>query len=188
MSVRLISVIFSLTLWAVLDPDLCVTSIQFSEGGRPWFLRIVENKTKPGPLWAVPHNNERAAFDTAADAVRRYGGVIVAVETGGSRYFMGQDPNRNFGEAAVRSSGRRRPAIPKRFFRAGTAAIPLSPSTTIIPAQRMGGRSGHCTTRRFSFRAELFPARGRLTTRLSSSPPRARAASLPSLRRSTIVK
>ncbi len=80
------------------NPDLCIALEQFEEGGRPWTLEVIRNRKRPsGPLWAVPHNNEHAAFDSAVYGVTKYGGTVVAVETGGHRYNYGQDPNRNFG-------------------------------------------------------------------------------------------
>src|SRR5215469_488383 len=80
------------------NPDLCITVDQFEEGGRPWTLEIIRNRKRAsGPLWAVPHDNEHAAFDSAVYGLTKYGGTVVAVETGGQRYNYGQDPNRNFG-------------------------------------------------------------------------------------------
>ncbi|KUF09641.1 hypothetical protein AVJ23_15890 [Pseudoponticoccus marisrubri] len=49
-----------------------------------------------GPLIYLVHDNEQSAFDTALYSVRRYGGSLVAVESGEKRSHAGQDPNRNF--------------------------------------------------------------------------------------------
>ncbi|MGI3167101.1 hypothetical protein [Pseudooceanicola sp. 200-1SW] len=79
------------------DGDLCLSRHSFSEHGRNWQLTVVRNlSTRRGPVWAVLHDNENAAFDSALYAVRRYGGAMVAVEAGENRVFQGQDPNRNF--------------------------------------------------------------------------------------------
>jgi hypothetical protein len=42
------------------------------------------------------HDDEQVAFDNAVAALSAYGGVLVAVETRGSRNQDGIDPNRNF--------------------------------------------------------------------------------------------
>lgn|GEM_PF-714768 len=79
------------------SPDICMTKKTFREGSLPWTLQIIQNKAKPGDyFWFVPHDNENAAFDTAAYGVRKFGGTVVAVETGGNRNNHAQDPNRNF--------------------------------------------------------------------------------------------
>ncbi|MBR9766572.1 MAG: hypothetical protein GYB53_24415 [Rhodobacteraceae bacterium] len=79
------------------EGDLCLSRQGFSEHGRDWQLTVVRNlSTRRGPVWAVLHDNENAAFDAALYAVHRYGGALVAVEAGENRVFMGQDPNRNF--------------------------------------------------------------------------------------------
>lgn len=79
------------------DGDLCITRQGFTEHGRDWQLTVVRNlSTRRGPVWAVLHDNENDAFDSALYAVGKYGGALVAVEAGENRSFMGQDPNRNF--------------------------------------------------------------------------------------------
>ncbi|SNY48681.1 hypothetical protein SAMN06297129_1538 [Pseudooceanicola antarcticus] len=84
------------------DGDLCITRQGFSEHGRDWQLTVVRNlSTRRGPVWAVLHDNENAAFDAALYAVSKYGGALVAVEAGENRSFMGQDPNRNFALTAA---------------------------------------------------------------------------------------
>lgn len=83
------------------------------ENGFRWHLLRFTNTAKPeGPLWMVPHDDENAAFDAMIMAVREYGGVGIAVNSGpGSvRRQVGYgscgvkpemtsscDPNRNFG-------------------------------------------------------------------------------------------
>jgi hypothetical protein len=93
---------------------LSVSEMRFSESGFDWHLLRFTNIAKPiGPLWAVPHDDENAAFDSAIAAVKDYGGVVVAVNSGpgSARMQMGQgtcggrpsilpkcDPNRNFSD------------------------------------------------------------------------------------------
>jgi hypothetical protein len=82
--------------------DLCMNLDTFEEGRLHWTLQIIRKKSSNGeplgrgPLWFVPHDDENAAFDTAIDSIVKYGGTIVAVESGGERLMQGQDPNRNF--------------------------------------------------------------------------------------------
>lgn len=80
------------------SPKLCILDDEvFEAGGRKWTLQVVQNRERPDTLlWFVPHDNEDTAFDTAAAGVRDFGGTLVAVETGGSRFNGPQDPNRNF--------------------------------------------------------------------------------------------
>jgi hypothetical protein len=94
---------------ALASPDLCLRLEVFREGNLQWVLQVIQNKKRPhGPLWAVPHDDEDVAFDSAIAAVMRYGGTVVAVERNHDRYNRPpagkkkQDPNRNFdtGEGA----------------------------------------------------------------------------------------
>lgn len=90
---------------------LRVERITFTEERGHWRMWRIANPARPGPLWFVPHDNENAGFEAALVAVRRYGGVVVAVDSGvspgddGIRYNnavdYGQpiDPNRNFDSA-----------------------------------------------------------------------------------------
>ena len=91
---------------AVNEPDIrrnarvlagsCIRRHEVREDGRRWrFYEITQGM--PGPLFAVLHDNENAAFDAAARALGKYGGTILAVEAGERRMFRGKDPNRNFG-------------------------------------------------------------------------------------------
>jgi hypothetical protein len=88
---------------ALRTPGLCLEVERFTEGQLNWTLQIISHRSaRPGPLWAVPHDNEQAAFDTAVSSVLNHGGVVVAVETGGKRFNGPQDPNRNFNEGGAR--------------------------------------------------------------------------------------
>jgi hypothetical protein len=99
---------------AYLD-GLTVSQTRFSEAGFDWHVLKFTNSEKPaGPLWAVPHDDENAAFEAAIAAVKFYGGTVVAVNSGpgSSRFQQGSgtcggrparltrcDPNRNFSAA-----------------------------------------------------------------------------------------
>jgi hypothetical protein len=87
------------------SPKLCLQKLQFDEGDLQWTIQIIHNRAKPnGYFWFVPHDDENVAFDTAAYGVTKYGGTVVAIETGGHRHNGPQDPNRNFdaGKTATR--------------------------------------------------------------------------------------
>jgi hypothetical protein len=77
-------------------PELCISERRFEENGTAWHIVVIRNTARPGPLWAVPHDDEDAAFASAVYAVAAYGGVVVAVESGGGRMHAGKDPNRLF--------------------------------------------------------------------------------------------
>jgi hypothetical protein len=99
---------------AFLD-GLTVGQARFSEAGFDWqILKFTSNAKPAGPLWAVPHDDENAAFEAAIAAVKQYGGTVVAVNSGpgSSRFQPGNgtcggrpaivtrcDPNRNFSAA-----------------------------------------------------------------------------------------
>jgi hypothetical protein len=91
---------------------LAVTSHSFREERAQWRLwRIVNVKHPKGPLFFVPHDNENAGFEAGLAAVKKYGGVLIAVDSGispgddGVRYNRAVDygkpidPNRNFDTA-----------------------------------------------------------------------------------------
>ena len=91
---------------------LAVSRIEFTvERGRWRLWRIVNVARRDGPLWFVPHDNENAGFEAGLVALRRYGGTLVAVDSGiapgadGKRlnqavaYGKPIDPNRNFDSA-----------------------------------------------------------------------------------------
>jgi hypothetical protein len=96
--------------------DLQIDEWYIRENGFDWHLIRFTNIIKPaGPLWLVPHDDENAAFESMIDAIRRYGGVGIAINSGqgsvrnqsgrgtcGGRVPRTQscDPNRNFSKAA----------------------------------------------------------------------------------------
>jgi hypothetical protein len=89
-----------------------ISQTRFSEAGFDWHILQFKNAAKPdGPLWAVPHDDENAAFEAAMAAIKLHGGTVVAVNSGpgSSRFQPGKgtcggrpavlnrcDPNRNF--------------------------------------------------------------------------------------------
>lgn len=91
---------------------LAVTAHEFREERAQWRLWRIVNKQHPkGPLFFVPHDNENAGFEAGLAALRKYGGVLIAVDSGvspgddGVRYNRAVDygkpidPNRNFDTA-----------------------------------------------------------------------------------------
>jgi hypothetical protein len=91
---------------------LSVERIEFQSERTAWRLwRIADPARRRGPLWFVPHDNENAGFEAALAAIRKYGGAIVAVDSGVAPDHDGQrfnyavergrpvDPNRNFDSA-----------------------------------------------------------------------------------------
>lgn len=78
----------------------CIAEEAFKERKRNWIVQTVSTG-RPGPLWAVMHDDEALSFDTAVHAIRSYGGTFVTVETGGKRNLSGVDPNRNFSGGGI---------------------------------------------------------------------------------------
>jgi hypothetical protein len=89
------------------DPTLCVQTRQLLVDAIPVQFTVIRNVRQPGPLWAVPHDEEDAAFAAGVYAVRRYGGTMVAVENAEQRMIGALDPNRIFAatQAAALSCG-----------------------------------------------------------------------------------
>ena len=82
------------------SPGLCIAQEKFKERRRSWTIHTIASP-RPGPLWAVMHDDENVAFDNAVQALKAYGGTLVAVETGGKRNQDGIDPNRNFSDDEI---------------------------------------------------------------------------------------
>lgn len=109
---------------ALASRDLCLRLEVFTEGRLRWVLQVIQNRRIPnGPLWAVPHDDEDVAFDSAVHAVLRYGGTVVAVEQNHDRYNRigrrKQDPNRNFqirGEEKCQLQLAASPLFTRRFM------------------------------------------------------------------------
>jgi hypothetical protein len=73
----------------------CIAEDVFKERKRTWTIATIKT-SRPGPLFAVMHDDEDLSFDNAVEALKTYGGTLVAIETGGKRNLDGIDPNRNF--------------------------------------------------------------------------------------------
>jgi len=81
--------------------NMCLNIVTIKEGSYNWRMLLVTHpKHSRGAFWFLPHDNENTAFSSAVYAVQRYGGGFLAVMANNSRYFKGQDPNRNFGDTA----------------------------------------------------------------------------------------
>jgi hypothetical protein len=100
------------------ESTLCIAEEQFKERRRTWTIATVKTG-RPGPLFAVMHDDEDMSFDNAVAALRTYGGTLVAVETGGKRNQDGVDPNRNFSADGIGCRKLGKDASPKytEFFR-----------------------------------------------------------------------
>jgi hypothetical protein len=85
---------------ALAVPGICIAEQKFRERRRPWTIQTVTS-SRPGPLWVVIHDDEQVAFDNAVAALSAYGGVLVALDTGGDRDQDGIDPNRNFSGGGI---------------------------------------------------------------------------------------
>jgi hypothetical protein len=101
-------------LSAVNAAPLCYRREEVREGAFHWVFHVLEHRKAPeGPFWVLPHDNENSAFEAALHAVTTYGGGLLAVDSGGRRTHLGQDPNRNFSTSASESrlcSAQRAPA------------------------------------------------------------------------------
>jgi hypothetical protein len=78
----------------------CIAEEKFKERRRHWTIATIKT-SRPGPLFAIMHDDEDLSFDTAVAALKAHGGTLVAVETGGKRNQDGIDPNRNFSADGV---------------------------------------------------------------------------------------
>ena len=73
----------------------CIAETDFKERSKPWTVQTIASG-RPGPIWAVLHDDEDTSFDNAVKALSAYGGTLITVDTGGRRLVEGIDPNRNF--------------------------------------------------------------------------------------------
>ncbi len=130
---------------------IAISQQRFAENGFDWhILRFVNQRRPVGPLWAVPHDDEDAAFDAGLAALRRTGGVMVAVNSGpgSSRFQYGDgrcggrprlvvrcDPNRNFSADSPRFTAAFLAARP-----AGQPVIALHTNRPGFAGDGSGGR------------------------------------------------
>ncbi|MCR9239621.1 MAG: hypothetical protein NXI17_23365 [Alphaproteobacteria bacterium] len=140
------------------NQSICVTRENFTEHGLKWSFLIFTNlRKKNGPVWGILHDNEQAAFDSGLYAITRYGGKMVAVETGEKRVFWGkQDPNRNFGTsrsqtASCQSMYRKpSPEFTSRFMAHFSERYPVLTLHNNANGFSGGGGSGGISARRTS--------------------------------------
>jgi len=121
---------FEAYLGALNSPDLCLTAETFTENELDWRLITVRHRSEPGPLWAVPHDEEDEAFAGALYAVQRYGGAAVIVENGEQRLVGGFDPNHLFATTdsaaeTCETVGTLSPRYVEAFLRAWNPAFPV---------------------------------------------------------------
>jgi hypothetical protein len=93
-------------------PGFCILQVRFKERRRPWTIQTVDSG-RPGPLWAVLHDDEDVAFDSAVQGLKTHGGVLFAVHTGGKRNQDGIDPNRNFSDEKISCAKLEKNAAPR---------------------------------------------------------------------------
>lgn len=74
------------------------TVISFKDlNGVSWLLQVFENKSKSGPTFFIPHDNENDSFQVGAKAIRDFGGHLISLECKERRFCkQGVDPNRYF--------------------------------------------------------------------------------------------
>lgn len=140
-----------------VDQTLCISEERFAEHGRNWHMVVIENrKVRRGPVWAILHDNEDSAFDAALYSVSRYGGKMIALETGEGRSFAGQDPNRNFGATSKitapcrNMASRPAPAFTKAISRHFNRNFPVLTMHSNDNGYAGNGGSGHISARRSS--------------------------------------
>lgn len=115
---------------ALSNPSFCIRLDRFEENGLAWRIVTIRNLAQPGPLWAVPHDEEDAAFVSALYALEHYGGVAVVIENAGERLVGGFDPNHLFAadDASAKlceSVGSPAPRYVEAFLRDWNAAYPV---------------------------------------------------------------
>lgn len=138
--------------------QFCIRQYVFTEGVK-WIIHQVTNPSKPrGPLWVVPHDNENAAFDSGIYALGRYGGTLLAVETGGLRYNHGVDPNRNF-TGNTTNCGRNSPKYTTFFMDRVIAGEPIIALHTNGRGSIWTGGTGTVSMKRPPKGAFAFPAK-----------------------------
>ncbi|MCC6736988.1 MAG: hypothetical protein IT534_12790 [Bauldia sp.] len=155
---------------ALADPVLCLSERFVADAGGPWHLVVVTNTETPGPLWAVPHDEEDEAFDAGVRAVRLYGGTMIAVENADARLVGGRDPNQHFAltaEAAAPclATGGASPAYVGAFLADWDRRFPIVGLHANWDGYRDAGGLGDISVRRPDVKMIPFPsaaATGRL--------------------------
>ncbi len=137
----------------------CIAEETFKERKRTWTLQTVKT-SRPGPLWAVMHDDEDMSFDSAVEALKTYGGTLVAVDTGGRRNMDGIDPNRNFSAGGVGCSKLGTDAAPQytAFFRNLMTGEPIIALHNNTDGDIPTGGLGHVSMASVPKDMKAFPA------------------------------
>ncbi len=97
--------------------NMCVHLLSFRERKYPWRMILIYNPANEnGPFWFLPHDDENTAFSAAVYSTKKYGGGFLAVLSDNNRYYLGQDPNRNFGESLQSASTCRKQMYPAPLY------------------------------------------------------------------------
>ncbi len=131
---------------ALSGSNLCIAEETFKERRRSWTLETVRS-SRPGPLWAVMHDDEDLSFDNAVEALKTYGGTLVTVDTGGKRNKDGIDPNRNFSADGIGCSKLGDAASPRftAFFQALMSDEPIIALHNNVDGPVPTGGLGHAS-------------------------------------------
>lgn len=151
--------------------------ITFTEERATWRLWRIADPARPqGPLWFVPHDNENAGFEAALAAVRRYGGTLIAVDSGVAGQRDGQrlnravtvgqpiDPNRNFHDGLPRYPSQVLAAVAKGawpIIALHTNAKGYDPADSTCPPEGDTSGSGVISIRYCDATLRPSPSQGR---------------------------
>lgn len=155
---------------ADLLDGIAVSQTRFSENGFDWhLLRFTSTDRPDGPLWVVPHDDENAAFEAMIAAIKRHGGVGIAVNSGPgslrrqagfgpcgvrSNAVAACDPNRNFDAATPLFTAAVLDALP-----AGQPIIALHSNGDGFTGDGKGGRGDITMIDAAAFRAGRWQIR-----------------------------
>lgn len=146
---------------AIEAAGLCLTRATIREGARPFTFVTITNPQRPdGPAWYLPHDNESEAFDAAVYAVAKYGGAMVAIDGGETRFYRSIDPNRFFGRDAsnIRACKMRAPTPTYTDF-----VMAAFNGRAEVLSIHNNTRGGSVSVNVWSDKEKGFPARGRLS-------------------------
>ncbi len=144
---------------ALSGSAFCIAEETFKERRRMWTIQTVKTN-RPGPLWAVMHDDEDMSFDNAVEALKAYGGTLVTVDTGGKRNESGIDPNRNFSADGVGCSKLGTDAAPQytTLFRDLLTDEPIIALHNNVDGPVPTGGLGHASMAEVPKDMEAFPA------------------------------
>jgi hypothetical protein len=137
-------------------PGFCVAQTKFKERGKPWTIQTVATG-RPGPVWAVLHDDEDMSFDNAARALTTYGGTLITLDTGGKRLVEGIDPNRNFSADGIGCAKLGDDETPRFTAMFRDLFDPAQPVIALHNNERES-RSGHASMATVGKSMRAFPA------------------------------